>query len=85
MINKIIIIRNTEIRKLSELPRRILIYGRRKTGKTFLVKNYFKKAHYFFVKRGGGVFYENAKKSLDYDVFIAILDRLIEEKNCCGG
>lgn len=80
MINKIIIIRNTEIRKLSELPRRILIYGRRKTGKTFLVKNYFKKAHYFFVKRGGGVFYENAKKSLDYDVFIAILDRLIEEK-----
>jgi len=48
----------------------ILLYGRRKTGKTFLVKNFIKFDEYFFVKRDGTII---DKKTLSYETFIELL------------
>ncbi len=53
-----IIYRYTDLKKLgnSQLP--LLVYGRRKTGKTFLIKNNIN-GKYFFVRRDRSIFYEN--------------------------
>ncbi len=56
----------------------VIIYGRRKTGKTFFVKNFLKPKHYFFVKRNKKIYYENKKKNLNYTSFEIILDELLE-------
>jgi len=75
----VIVERHTDEEKLKNLPRNLLVYGRRKTGKTFLVKHVFRDSHYFFVKRDGGVFCEKLEETLDYKSFIVILKRLFEE------
>ncbi|RLE60616.1 MAG: ATP-binding protein [Thermoprotei archaeon] len=79
IINMIIVKRFRDEERLEKLPRNLLIYGRRKTGKTFLIKHLFKNSHYFFVKRGGGIFYENLGENLEYKAFIILLDRLFDE------
>ncbi|MEM0376401.1 MAG: hypothetical protein QXI90_01290 [Thermofilum sp.] len=43
-----IIERPEEVRRISELKKWVLVYGRRKTGKTFLVSNFVKYDEYFF-------------------------------------
>ena len=40
----------------------ILVYGRRKTGKSFFVKNWVRYDEYFFVQRNGSIFDQNMQK-----------------------
>ena len=70
----VIVTRFTDKRKLEKIKPPLLVYGRRKTGKTFLIKNYFKEAEYFFVRRDRSVFWENKKEILTYNEFLKILD-----------
>jgi len=72
----ITITRFTDIAQLRRLHPPIIFYGRRKTGKTFLVKNYYKDAEYFFVRRDRSVFWENKGEVLNYDEFIRIIETL---------
>ncbi|WP_297071341.1 ATPase [Thermococcus sp.] len=46
-----------------------MIYGRRKTGKTFLVKNFVDYDSYFFVNRNGTILDMASGKGLSYDEF----------------
>ncbi|MBI5065708.1 ATP-binding protein [Candidatus Woesearchaeota archaeon] len=74
----VIITRNTEIQKLLKAKNWLLVYGRRKTGKSFLVENFTKWDHYFFVKSGGEIFDKVAKKDIDYSSLIVLLEELIK-------
>ena len=57
MVVTIIIERyETEIAKKAK--KYLLIYGRRKVGKTFLVKNFLKYDIYVLIKKGGGMYIE---------------------------
>ena len=51
MVIMITIIRYTDEEKLKNTGLPMIIYGRRKTGKTFLVKRIFGGDNYLFVKR----------------------------------
>lgn len=73
-----IIERPEEIEKLNSLDNWTLVYGRRKTGKTFLVKNYVEWDDYFFVKRDRSILPDEGE-TLNYDSFTNILKRNIEQ------
>ncbi len=73
-----IIERPEEIRRINEVKKWTLIYGRRKTGKTFIVNNFIKYDEYFFVKTDKSVITKNSE-SISYETFIEILKRGLEE------
>lgn len=58
-----------EVKNVKKLKGWILIYGRRKVGKTFLVRNFIKHDVYILVKRGGGALItgEPLKRTDDYN------------------
>ncbi|HIE24091.1 MAG TPA: ATP-binding protein, partial [Candidatus Korarchaeota archaeon] len=70
-----------ESREIEESRGWMLLFGRRKTGKTFLVRNMLKYDFYFFVSRGRKIFLEEDGKieSLQYEVFLERLRHLIGE------
>lgn len=70
--------RPEEVDRLNSLDNWTLVYGRRKTGKTFLVKNYVEWDDYFFVKRDRTVLPQKGE-AINYDTFINILRRNIEQ------
>lgn len=55
--------------------RHLLIYGRRKVGKTFLVRNFLKHDVYVLVRRGGGFYIEGVPLAgvESYDQFLGLL------------
>ncbi|MGB9727927.1 MAG: AAA family ATPase [Nitrososphaeria archaeon] len=63
MSKNIVVKRNEE--KIKNLKGWILVYGRRKTGKTFLLRRIFNYAHYFVISRSGYVIVEE-KKEINY-------------------
>jgi hypothetical protein len=71
-------------RKEENLLKRInkwtLVYGRRKTGKTFLIRNFIKYDEYFFVKRDRTIFIESTQTDVVYDTFIQLFNRLLKDK-----
>lgn len=73
-----VILRPLEKKRVEELKKWILIYGRRKTGKTFLVTHFVTYDDYFFVKADKGVITKN-NNSIPYDTFMELLKRGIEE------
>jgi len=73
-----IIIKRKETRIIKESKRWVLLYGRRKTGKTFLVKNFIKFDEYFFVKRDKTII---NGKTISYETFTELLkEQLNNEK-----
>jgi hypothetical protein len=70
-----IIIKRAESRLINESRKWVLIYGRRKTGKTFLVKNFVKYDYYFFVKRDRTII---NGKSISYETFQELLKEYIK-------
>jgi hypothetical protein len=74
-----IIERFEEIRKLNETRKWVLVYGRRKTGKTFLVENFVDYGEYFFIKRDRGIISKKDNKTINYETFIEILKRALED------
>lgn len=73
-----IIERPEEVRRISELKKWVLVYGRRKTGKTFLVSNFVKYDEYFFVKTSRGIVTKDGD-SISYEAFLEILKRALDE------
>lgn len=67
----VILKRKKELRDLEKLGRWIFICGRRKTGKTFFVKNFMDYDLYFFVNRDGTVFTEDGRK-ISYETFFEL-------------
>jgi len=69
------IIARSEVNDIKQIKKWLLIYGRRKTGKTFLVKNFLQYDEYFFVKRDRSILSKNDKKEILYDTFISLIKR----------
>lgn len=74
-----IIERPKETKRINETRRWILIYGRRKTGKTFLVENFIAYDNYFFVKRDRSIIYKKEERLISYEAFIEVLKRDLED------
>ncbi len=60
--------RHKDLKRWKKAGKWNLVYGRRKTGKSFFIKNFTKWDKYFFVGRGGEIFEEN--ETLTYDTFL---------------
>lgn len=73
------IIERREAEALRKSGRWVLVFGRRKTGKTFLVRNYLRHDEYFFVKRDKTVIVGSSDRELTYDAFREVFSRLLEE------
>jgi len=59
--------------------RRVILYGRRKVGKSFLVRYFLKPTHYFFVLRSGDLVYLRGgeRRSLSYGEFMGLFEELV--------
>lgn len=71
----LITVTRKEIAKVKDSKGWSLIYGRRKVGKTFLVKNFIKHDLYFLIKRGGGALIEGGplKRIDDYELLLELI------------
>lgn len=74
-----IIVRPNEIKAITESKKWMLVYGRRKTGKSFLVENFAKYDDYFFVKKDKSIIDKKNNNTLNYDTLIEILRRNIHD------
>lgn len=74
-----IIDRPNELKRITQSKKWVLVYGRRKTGKTFLVERFVKHDEFFFVKRDMGIFSKIDGNNLNYDAFLAILTRALAD------
>lgn len=72
----IIIKRGYDLKRFRSLGSWVIIYGRRKTGKTFFVKKFLKWDEYYLVTRDGRIFDENFNE-VSYEV---LKDRMKREK-----
>ncbi len=70
--------RNHEF-KIANSPDSIMVFGRRKVGKTFFVRNFLDFDKYFFVGKNNVVFDEN-NDTLNYDSFFTVFKALAAEK-----
>ncbi len=75
-----IIQRPSQVAKLRDINKWLMVYGRRKTGKSFLVENFIDYDDYFFVKRDRSVISKKDDSLLSYDTFMEVLKRGIAEK-----
>ncbi|MCD6114683.1 ATP-binding protein [bacterium] len=75
----VIVNRTTDKKRIEKLKPPILVYGRRKTGKTFFVKDFFGDAYYFFVRRNRSIYFENRNESITYKELIRIIDEFKEK------
>lgn len=73
------IIVRSETKEIERLNKWVMIFGRRKTGKSFLAKNFLKYDEYFFVKRDKTLISERDGTEISYDTFISLLKRGLEE------
>lgn len=60
------------------VERRVLVYGRRKVGKSFFVKRFTKWDAYFHVKRSGGILELDSLREIDYSY---LKDYILKEKD----
>lgn len=73
-----IIERPKETARIEELNKWVLVYGRRKTGKTFILNNFIKYDEYFFVKTNKNILTKDSE-SISYETFLEILKRSLAE------
>lgn len=69
------IIERLEVNDIKKIKKWLLLYGRRKTGKTFLVKNFLKYDEFFFIKRNRSIISKKDQKEITYDTFITLIER----------
>ena len=75
-----IIPRRIEVKKIEKALPWVLIYGRRKTGKSFLVENFLKFDKYFFVNRDGTLLDKETNEIYTYEEFLKILKEILGVK-----
>ncbi len=75
-----IIIPRTEIHEVKKKGW-VMLYGRRKVGKTFMVRHFMNYDHYFFVERGGPILREkdDGFESIRYETFKSLVHELIKQ------
>ncbi len=68
-------------RRIEELNNWIMVFGRRKTGKTFLLREFVSHDEYFFVKRDRSILTEedSKMKNLGIDTFNEIMQRELDD------
>jgi hypothetical protein len=76
----IIVERTVEKNRITKLKPPLIVYGRRKTGKTFFVKNFFKNAYYFFVRRDRSIYFENRNELITYDELLRLIDEVKDRR-----
>jgi AAA+ ATPase superfamily predicted ATPase len=75
------IIERTEVDEIKKIKKWLLIYGRRKTGKTFLVETFLKFDEYFFVKRDRTILSKKDQKEITYETLTSLLERGLSNGN----
>lgn len=75
-----IIKRPTDERRFNTLGDWILVYGRRKTGKTFFIEKFTEWDEFFHVKRDRTIFSKKERKVISYETLTTLLERVLEEK-----
>lgn len=71
------IIERDEAKKINSTKAWTLVYGRRKTGKTFLVQNFVKYDYYFFVRQDKAIIHKD--QNLAYEAFLQLFLTLVKE------
>ena len=75
----IIVKRKYEIEKVKKAMPWVYICGRRKTGKTFFVKNFLEFDEYFFVRKDGTIFNKESKE-ISYQAFFELFKEMLGKK-----
>lgn len=73
-----IIHRPSEEKELKSVGKWTMIYGRRKTGKSFLVQNSIHYDEYFFVNRDRTILSKGKEGQVDYNALIEVVRRSLE-------
>ncbi len=74
-----IIPRSAEMEILNGIKKWLLVYGRRKTGKSFLIENFIQYDDYFFVKRDRTILSKKSSKTMSYETFIELVKMQLED------
>lgn len=69
------IIKRKEVEDIKPIKKWLLIFGRRKTGKTFLVENFLDYDEYFFVKRDKSIISKRDGKVINYETLTSLIER----------
>ncbi len=77
-----IVERQAEAEAINSSKKWVLVYGRRKTGKSFLVEKFVSYDEYFFVNRDRTVLSKKDNRIISYDAFVEILLRGLSSKKC---
>ncbi|WP_457591684.1 AAA family ATPase [Geoglobus sp.] len=72
-----IIPRRIEVGKVRNSGSWVMLYGRRKTGKTFLVEHFLEYDDYFFVNRDGTVFDRVSGEHFTHSEFVKLFPRIL--------
>ncbi len=80
IIHIVIIQRKKLTEKIETSEKWVLICGRRKTGKTYIVENTVSYDDYFFVNRNRTVLDKISSQVLDYNTFVAIFLRSVQQR-----
>ena len=73
-----ILIRYTDIERWKDTGRRVLVYGRRKVGKSFFIKNFTEWDEFFHVKRDGTLVDLKSMREISYEY---LKDYLLKESH----
>ena len=79
IILTMIIERSAEVKLIQTLRKWVFLYGRRKTGKTFLVNTFIPHDEYFFIKNDKNILTKN-NETLSYETFVAVLRRALSDQ-----
>ena len=79
IILTMIIERSEEVKLIQTLRKWVFLYGRRKTGKTFLVNTFIPHDEYFFIKNDKNILTKN-NETLSYETFVAVLRRALSDQ-----
>lgn len=74
-----VIIRRKEVKAIKPIKKWLLIFGRRKTGKTFLVENFLDYDEYFFVKRDRSIISKKDGKVINYETLTSLIKRSLPD------
>jgi uncharacterized protein len=75
----LLIERPSEVKRINSTRKWILVYGRRKTGKSFLVENFISYDDYFFVKRDRSIISKRDDQIISYESLKELLKRGMED------
>jgi len=75
----VVIIRRKEVDDIKLIKKWLLIFGRRKTGKTFLVENFLNYDEYFFVKRDRSIISKKDGKVINYETLTSLIKRSLPD------